>query len=105
MRLVYKIGTGTFIERLANEIEQDYRRWGELGKSTRLESHSSVGVIGLMPSSEGQLYVFKCVNGHPQNTAAGLFGVLADPLPELTVKNPFCVPRRSSTDEHDYPVM
>jgi ornithine cyclodeaminase len=36
-----------------------------------------------MPTSDGQLYSFKYVNGHPKNTAAGLltvtaFGVLAD---------------------------
>jgi len=40
-------------------------------------------VIELMPTSDGRLYSFKYVNGHPKNTAAGLltvtaFGVLAD---------------------------
>jgi ornithine cyclodeaminase len=42
-----------------------------------------VGVIELMPASDGRQYAFKYVNGHPKNTAAGLltvtaFGVLAD---------------------------
>jgi ornithine cyclodeaminase len=42
-----------------------------------------VGVIELMPASDGQLYAFKYVNGHPSNTALGLltvtaFGVLSD---------------------------
>src|SRR6267378_5372085 len=83
LRLVTRIGTGAFIERLANEIEQDYRRWSEFEKSARLASHSAVGVIELMPTSDGRLYSFKYVNGHPKNTAAGLltvtaFGVLAD---------------------------
>ena len=78
-----RIGTGAFIERLAAEIEQDYRRWPDFEKSARLASHSSVGVIELMPTSDGRLYSFKYVNGHPKNTAAGLltvtaFGVLAD---------------------------
>jgi ornithine cyclodeaminase len=82
-RLVNGIGTGEFIERLAREIEADYRRWSEFEKSTRLASHSPVGVIELMPTSDGRLYSFKYVNGHPKNTAAGLltvtaFGVLAD---------------------------
>ncbi len=82
-RLVNRVGTGEFIERLAAEIEQDYRRWGEFEKSARLASHSAVGVIELMPTSDGKLYSFKYVNGHPKNTAAGLltvtaFGVLAD---------------------------
>jgi hypothetical protein len=36
-----------------------------------------------MPTSDGRLYSFKYVNGHPKNTAKGLltvtaFGVLAD---------------------------
>jgi ornithine cyclodeaminase len=96
-RLVSRMGTGTFIERLADEIEHDYRRWSEFEKSARLASHSSVGVIELMPTSDGCRYSFKYVNGHPKNTAAGLltvtaFGVLADVqtgypllLSELTV--------------------
>jgi ornithine cyclodeaminase len=96
-RLVANLGTGTFIERLAAEIENDYRRWGEFEKSARLASHSDGGVIELMPTSDGHLYSFKYVNGHPKNTAAGLltvtaFGVLADVdtgypllLSELTV--------------------
>jgi len=42
-----------------------------------------VGVIELMPTSDGQVYGFKYVNGHPKNTQAGLqtvtaFGLLAD---------------------------
>src|SRR5712672_25927 len=97
LRLVTRISTGAFIERLANEIEHDYCRWSEFEKSARLASHSAVGVIELMPTSDGRLYSFKYVNGHPKNTASGLltvtaFGVLADVqtgypllLSELTV--------------------
>jgi ornithine cyclodeaminase len=82
-RLVHELGTATFIERLAGHIEADYRRWGQFEKSARLASHSDVGVIELMPTSDGRHYSFKYVNGHPKNTAAGLltvtaFGVLAD---------------------------
>ncbi len=82
-RVVRQIGAATFIERLAGEIEADYRRWGMFEKSARLASHSSVGVIELMPTSDGRLYSFKYVNGHPKNTERGLltvsaFGVLAD---------------------------
>jgi ornithine cyclodeaminase len=81
--LVSRIGTGRFIEELATEIGADYRRWDEFEKSARLASHSTGGVIELMPTSDGKLYSFKYVNGHPQNTAKGLltvtaFGVLAD---------------------------
>jgi len=95
--LVDTMGVGVFIEQLAGEIESDYRRWSEFEKSARLASHSPLGVIELMPTSNGKLYSFKYVNGHPKNTAAGLltvtaFGVLADVvtgypllLSELTV--------------------
>jgi ornithine cyclodeaminase len=81
--LVSRIGTGTFIEQLAGEIESDYRRWDDFEKSPRHASHSAVGVIELMPTSDGRLYSFKYVNGHPGNTAKNLltvtaFGVLAD---------------------------
>jgi len=96
-RLVRSVGTGAFIEQLAAEIEADYRRWDEFEKTPRSASHSAVGVIELMPITDGRLYTFKYVNGHPKNTAEGLltvtaFGVLADVhtgypllLSELTV--------------------
>ena len=82
-QLIQAVGPGEFIERLAAEIESDYRRWPEFEKSARLASHSPVGVIELMPTCDGKLYSFKYVNGHPKNTAEGLltvtaFGVLAD---------------------------
>src|ERR1700730_2587924 len=95
--LMAQIGPGRFIEELAGEIEADYRRWDDFEKSPRHAIHSSAGVIELMPTSDGRLYSFKYVNGHPKNTAAGLltvtaFGVLADVqtgypllLSELTV--------------------
>ena len=70
-RLVQAVGVGAFIERLAAEIEADYRRWNDFEKSARLASHSAVGVIELMPTSDGRHYSFKYVNGHPKNTAAG----------------------------------
>jgi ornithine cyclodeaminase len=81
--LVSKVGVGRFIETLAGEIDADYRRWDEFDKSPRHASHSAVGVIELMPTSDGRLYSFKYVNGHPKNTGEGLltvtaFGVLAD---------------------------
>jgi ornithine cyclodeaminase len=81
--LVARIGVGRFIEELAQEIAADYRRWDEFEKSARHASHSRTGVIELMPTTDGRLYSFKYVNGHPRNTAQGLltvtaFGVLAD---------------------------
>jgi ornithine cyclodeaminase len=82
-QLLSRLGPARFIAELAGEIEADYRRWEQFEKSARLASHSSDGVIELMPTSDGKLYSFKYVNGHPKNTAKGLltvtaFGVLAD---------------------------
>jgi ornithine cyclodeaminase len=76
-------GAARFIAELAQEIEADFLRWDDFEKSPRHATHSAVGVIELMPASDGRLYSFKYVNGHPRNTARGLltvtaFGVLAD---------------------------
>jgi ornithine cyclodeaminase len=81
--LVDRLSPARFIEELAGEIEADYLRWREFEKSARHATHSAVGVIELMPASDGQLYAFKYVNGHPRNTSVGLltvtaFGVLSD---------------------------
>jgi ornithine cyclodeaminase len=81
--LVSRRGAARFVKELSQEIESDFLRWSEFEKSARYASHSSVGVIELMPASDGRLYAFKYVNGHPKNTAVGLltvtaFGVLAD---------------------------
>jgi len=80
--LVGRIGVCRFMEQLAGEIEADYRRWDVFEKSARHAIHSAAGVIELMPTSDGRLYSFKYVNGHPRNTAQNLltvtaFGVLA----------------------------
>jgi ornithine cyclodeaminase len=96
-QLVARRGAARFMEELAGEIEADFLRWSAFDKSPRHATHSPVGVIELMPASDGRLYAFKYVNGHPKNTAVGLltvtaFGVLADVqtgypllLSELTV--------------------
>jgi ornithine cyclodeaminase len=81
--LVGRKGIAACIDELAAEIESDYRRWDDFDKSPRHAVHSPVGVIELMPISDGTHYSFKYVNGHPKNTAEGLltvtaFGVLAD---------------------------
>lgn len=81
--LARQVGVAPFMRQLARRIRADYQRWPEFEKSARLASHSAVGVIELMPVSDGARYAFKYVNGHPGNTALGLptvmaFGVLAD---------------------------
>jgi ornithine cyclodeaminase len=83
MRLVHHVGLETFLTELAAEIEADFKRWPIFDKAPRVPSHSDVGVIELMPTSDGELYSFKYVNGHPKNMKEGLqtvtgFGLLAD---------------------------
>jgi ornithine cyclodeaminase len=83
MRLVHHIGIETFLSDLATAIEHDFTRWELFDKTPRIASHSEVGVIELMPASDGELYGFKYVNGHPKNMKEGLqtvtaFGVLSN---------------------------
>lgn len=83
MRLVHANGLDAMLIRIADTIEEDFLRWDDFDKTPRVASHSDVGVIELMPTSDGELYGFKYVNGHPKNTAEGLqtvtaFGLLAD---------------------------
>ncbi|MEE2944951.1 MAG: ornithine cyclodeaminase [Pseudomonadota bacterium] len=83
MRLVHHIGIEAMLVELAGYIEEDFKRWELFDKSPRVASHSDVGVIELMPTSDGEAYGFKYVNGHPKNTSEGLqtvtaFGLLAD---------------------------
>jgi len=82
MRLVHQIGIRPMLRELAIEIEADFLRWESFDKTPRVASHSPVGVIELMPTSDGAQYGFKYVNGHPKNMGEGLqtvtaFGVLA----------------------------
>jgi ornithine cyclodeaminase len=83
MKLVLAIGVERFLLDLAECIEADFRRWESFDKTPRVASHSREGVIELMPTSDGEVYGFKYVNGHPKNTREGrqtvtAFGVLAD---------------------------
>ncbi|MCE8507956.1 ornithine cyclodeaminase [Ruegeria pomeroyi] len=82
MQLVHHIGAEEMMRGIAEYIEADFRRWESFDKTPRVASHSPVGVIELMPTSDGELYGFKYVNGHPKNTKEGLqtvtaFGLLA----------------------------
>ncbi|PKQ05241.1 MAG: ornithine cyclodeaminase, partial [Alphaproteobacteria bacterium HGW-Alphaproteobacteria-10] len=83
MRIVHGIGVERFLTELAGYIEDDFRRWALFDKTPRVASHSTEGVIELMPTSDGEVYGFKYVNGHPANMKRGLqtvtaFGLLAE---------------------------
>jgi ornithine cyclodeaminase len=76
-RITQTLGLAEVFKRMVGYIEADFLRWGEFDKCARLASHSADGVIELMPISDGQLYSFKYVNGHPKNTLVGLPTVMA----------------------------
>ena len=83
MQLIHRVGLDTLLRRLAEAIEEDFRRWPAFDKTPRVASHSPEGVIELMPTSDGEVYGFKYVNGHPKNMREGLqtvtaFGLLAN---------------------------
>jgi len=83
MKLVHHIGIEPMLRGLADYIEADFHRWELFDKTPRIASHSKEGVIELMPTSDGEVYGFKYVNGHPKNTREGLqtvtaFGLLAN---------------------------
>ena len=83
MKIVNSIGLETLLGELADYIESDFKRWELFDKTPRVAAHSAEGVIELMPTSDGEVYGFKYVNGHPKNQAEGFqtvtaFGVLSN---------------------------
>lgn len=83
MQLIHHVGLSDMLRGLADYIAEDFKRWESFDKTPRVASHSAEGVIELMPTSDGETYGFKYVNGHPKNMAEGLqtvtaFGLLAD---------------------------
>lgn len=80
--IITRVGLSATLGRLAEYIQADYLRWQDFDKCARVASHSTDGVIELMPIADAKTYTFKYVNGHPKNTLSGLptvmaFGVLA----------------------------
>ena len=52
MKLVLHLGPERVMTEIAAYIEADFRRWESFDKTPRVASHSDVGVIELMPTSE-----------------------------------------------------
>lgn len=86
--LLQKIGVPEFLLLLTKNLEEDYGRWQHFHHRPRVAydaevNGKAVGVLELMPTCDDQLFTFKYVNGHPQNTAHNklcvvAFGCLAD---------------------------
>ena len=81
-RWIAETGVEAIVRGMVGYLEKDFSRWPQFDKIPRVASHSHGGVIELMPTSDGETYSFKYVNGHPSNPAAGFqtvtaFGMLA----------------------------
>lgn len=82
LKLINAIGPRRMMAELVDYIEADFKRWPSFDKTPRVAAHSAEGVIELMPTSDGETYGFKYVNGHPANMKRGYqtvtaFGLLA----------------------------
>lgn len=82
-RWLARAGPAAVMEGMVGYLEEDFARWPSFDKTSRVASHTPLGVIELMPVSGPDLYGFKYVNGHPSNPARGFqtvtaFGVLAE---------------------------
>lgn len=80
---VRDVGAERIIREIGRTIEGDFARWPSFDLVPRMASHTPLGVIELMPTSDGRNYSFKYVNGHPSNPARGYqtvvaFGTLSD---------------------------
>lgn len=76
-RWIADTGIEPIIMGIVSYLEQDYAKWPQFDKSPRVAAHSAEGVIELMPTSDGETYAFKYVNGHPSNPANGFQTVTA----------------------------
>ena len=82
-RWIQREGVEGIMRNMVKYLERDFARWEKFDKIPRVASHTPFGVIELMPTSDGEEYSFKYVNGHPFNPARGYqtvtaFGVLAN---------------------------
>lgn len=76
-QLVNQVGLSNFNKQLLEALQQAFSRWHDFQLSPRHATHYPHGVIELMPCADDQLYAYKYVNGHPQNTAQGKLCVVA----------------------------
>lgn len=82
LKIINTLGPRRMMAEMVAYIEADFLRWPAFDKTPRVAAHSAEGVIELMPTSDGDLYGFKYVNGHPANMKSGYqtvtaFGVLS----------------------------
>ena len=75
--LVKAVSIETFCTKLIDYLSEDFKKWEQFSKMPRPATYYNEGVIELMPTSDGVLYGFKYVNGHPRNTEKNKLTVMA----------------------------
>ena len=55
MALIRRPGIENVLRALADEIEEDFKRWEFFDKTPRAAGHSDVGVFELMGTSDGEM--------------------------------------------------
>jgi len=66
--IIQQLGFKPFILGFLNYLEADFKNWSEFDKTPRIPFYKNQGVMELMPVCGNELFAFKYVNGHPNNT-------------------------------------
>jgi len=90
--IINKIGLDGFFKKLIVQLETDFSNWDEFEKVPRVASHTTKGVIELMPICNKELYAYKYVNGHPKNPTLNKSTVMAiGSLSHVSTGEPICL--------------
>jgi ornithine cyclodeaminase len=75
-QIVTTIGFNSFILGLIKYLQSDFNNWESFDKTSRVAFYKNSGVMELMPICGDNLFSFKYVNGHPNNTLINKLTVL-----------------------------
>ncbi|OGT33490.1 MAG: ornithine cyclodeaminase [Gammaproteobacteria bacterium RIFCSPHIGHO2_02_FULL_39_13] len=91
-KIIRTMGIEKFFSNFIVMLEKEYARWNDFHKSPRHATHVKNGVIEVMPICDDELYSFKFVNGHPNNTKKNKLTVVAlGLLADVKTGYPLCI--------------
>jgi ornithine cyclodeaminase len=76
-KLIHKQGIEAIFADIMAQLKKDFTNWESFQNIPRPAFHVDGGVLELMPVCGKEKFAFKCVNGHPKNTAVGKQTVVA----------------------------
>ena len=76
-QLIHKQGIEAIFADIMAQLKKDFTNWESFQNIPRPAFHVDGGVLELMPVCGKEKFAFKCVNGHPKNTAVGKQTVVA----------------------------